>query len=76
MNRPKRPKDNNGLKNAAILTGIAIEMGGIIFLAAQGGKWLDGYFEMESKTFVIILTLLGVAVAIYLVLQQLKRIKY
>ncbi|MEZ4968336.1 MAG: AtpZ/AtpI family protein [Flavobacteriaceae bacterium] len=76
MNLPKSPKDKNGLKNAAILTGVAIEMGGIIFLAAQGGKWLDEYFEMESKTFVIVLTLLGVAIAIYLVLQQLKRIKY
>lgn len=76
MSQQKPPNKNNGLKNAAILSGIALEMGGIIFLSAQGGKWLDTYFEMESKTFVIILTLLGVAIAIYLVLQQLKRIKY
>ena len=51
MSQQKPPKNNNGLKNAAILSGIAFEMGGIIFLAAQGGKWLDDYFEMESKTF-------------------------
>ncbi|RTE54894.1 AtpZ/AtpI family protein [Arenibacter aquaticus] len=76
MSQQKPPNKNNGLKNAAILSGIALEMGGIIFLSAQGGKWLDTYFEMESKTFVIILTLLGVAISIYLVLQQLKRIKY
>ncbi|MCK0144139.1 AtpZ/AtpI family protein [Arenibacter sp. F26102] len=76
MNQQKPPKKNNGLKNAALLSGIALEMGGIIFLSAKGGKWLDDYFEMESKTFLIVLTLLGVAVAIYLVLQQLKRIKY
>ncbi|NNG09190.1 MAG: AtpZ/AtpI family protein [Arenibacter sp.] len=76
MSQQKPPNKNNGLKNAAILSGIALEMGGIIFLSAQGGKWLDTYFEMESKTFVIVLTLLGVAIAIYLVLQQLKRIKY
>ncbi len=76
MSQQKPPNKNNGLKNAAILSGIALEMGGIIFLSAQGGKWLDAYFEMESKTFVIVLTLLGVAIAIYLVLQQLKRIKY
>jgi len=76
MSQQKPPKNNNGLKNAALLSGIALEMGGIIFLAAKGGKWLDEYFEMESKTFLIIVTLLGVAIAIYLVLQQLKRIKY
>ncbi|MCM4172219.1 hypothetical protein DHD32_12065 [Arenibacter sp. TNZ] len=76
MSQQKPPKNNNGLKNAALLSGIALEMGGIIFFSAKGGKWLDDYFEMESKTFLIVLTLLGVAIAIYLVLQQLKRIKY
>ncbi|MCM4167946.1 hypothetical protein KCTC52924_01234 [Arenibacter antarcticus] len=75
MKQQKPPNKNNGLKNAAILSGIAIQMGIIIFLAAQGGKWLDAYLGMESKTFTIIITLLGVAISIYLVLQQLKRIK-
>ncbi|GGW38432.1 AtpZ/AtpI family protein [Arenibacter certesii] len=74
MDPQKPPKKNNGLRNAAILSGVAIQMGIIIFLAAKGGKWLDAYFEMESKTFTIIVTLLGVAISIYLVLQQLKRI--
>lgn len=76
MDPQKSPKKDNGLKNLAILSGIAVEMGVIIFLAAQGGKWLDGYFKTESRTYVIILTLIGVAIAIYLVLKQLKRIKY
>ena len=76
MDPQKSPKKDNGLKNIALLSGIAVEMGTIIFLAAQGGKWLDAYFKTESRTFVIILTLIGVALAIYLVLQQLKRIKY
>ncbi|WP_086476466.1 MULTISPECIES: AtpZ/AtpI family protein [Arenibacter] len=74
MEPQKSPKKNNGLRNAAILSGVAIQMGIIIFLAAKGGIWLDNYFEMESKTFVIILTLVGVVVSIYLVIQQLKRI--
>ena len=74
MEPQKSPKNNNGLRNAAILSGVAIQMGIIIFLAAKGGIWLDNYFEMESKTFVIILTLVGVIVSIYLVIQQLKRI--
>lgn len=74
MEPQKSPKKNSGLRNAAILSGVAIQMGIIIFLAAKGGIWLDNYFEMESKTFVIILTLVGVVVSIYLVIQQLKRI--
>ena len=74
MEPQKPPKKNNGLRNAAILTGVAIQMGLIIFLAAQGGKWLDAYFEMESNTFTIIVTLIGVVISIYLVIQQLKRV--
>lgn len=75
MNQPKSPKKSNNLKNIALLSGIAFEMGPIIYLAAKGGKWLDDYFQTERKTYVIIATLLGVAISIWVVLQQLKRIK-
>jgi magnesium-transporting ATPase (P-type) len=71
----KPPNKNNNLRNLGILSGVAIEMGAIIFLAAKGGKWLDGYFGMQSKTFTIILTMVGVAISLYLVITQLKRIK-
>lgn len=75
MNQQKPPK-NNGFKNAAILTGIAFEMGIIIYLSVQGGKWLDAQYENEKNIFTVIATLAGVAISIWLVLQQLKRIKY
>ncbi len=76
MNQQKPPKKSNNLKNVALLSGIAFEMGAIIYLAVKGGKWLDGYFQTERKTYIIIATLLGVAISIWVVLQQLKRIKY
>ncbi|WP_112378040.1 AtpZ/AtpI family protein [Flagellimonas maritima] len=75
MNQQKSPKKNN-LKNAVMLSGIAFEMGAIIFLAVKGGNWLDTHYENEKNIFTVIATLLGVAISIWVVLQQLKRIKY
>jgi hypothetical protein len=75
MSQQKPPKNSN-LKNVAVLSGIAFEMGGIIFLAAKGGIWLDTHFESEKRIYTAIATLLGVAISIWVVLRQLKRIKY
>lgn len=71
----QKPTKNN-LKNAAILSGIAFEMGAIIYLSVKGGNWLDQHYQPEKKIFTVIATLLGVAISIWVVLQQLKRIKY
>lgn len=77
MSQQKSPKkDNNGLKNAAMLSGIAIEMGVIIYLSVKAGNWLDEKYQNEKRIFTVIATLLGVAISIWVVLQQLKRIKY
>ena len=59
-----------------MLSGIAFEMGAIIFLSVKGGNWLDTHYGTEKKIFTVIATLLGVAISIWVVLQQLKRIKY
>lgn len=75
MDRSKPPK-NNGVKSALALTGIAFQMGVIIYLAVQGGKWLDTQYPNEKQVFTIIATLLGVALSLWVVLQQLKHIDY
>jgi len=75
MSQQKSPKKiKNTLNTAARLSGSAIQMGIVIYLAVQGGKWLDAHFETE-KVFLPICTMLGVAISIYVVVQQLKRIK-
>ncbi|MEC7264772.1 MAG: AtpZ/AtpI family protein [Bacteroidota bacterium] len=75
MSQQKSPRNlKNNLNTAARLSGSAIQMGVVIYLAVQGGKWLDGHYGTE-KVFMPICTLLGVAISIYLVIQQLKRIK-
>ncbi|MBD1259988.1 AtpZ/AtpI family protein [Maribacter polysiphoniae] len=76
MDQQKPPKKKNNLRNVAMLSGIAFEMGAIIYLAAQGGMWLDEHYQTEKRIYTAIATLFGVAIAIWVVLRQLKRIKY
>ncbi len=59
-----------------MLSGIAIEMGAIIFLAAKLGIWLDLHYQTDKRIFTAIATLIGVAISIWVVLRQLKRIEY
>lgn len=65
-------KDSNPVKRWAILSGIAIQMGVIIYLFVQLGKWLDQKYMHGGKTFLIIGTLLGVAISLFLVVKQTK----
>lgn len=56
------------------LTGIAVQMGVIIYLGARLGQWLDTEYEKENNTYTIILTLFAVAISMYLVIQQTKKL--
>lgn len=76
MNPQKPRKKKSSLKNAAMLSGIAFEMGAIIFLAAKGGLWLDAHYRTEKRIFTAMATIFGVAIAIWVVLRQLKRMQY
>jgi len=51
-------------------------MGVIIYLFVILGKWLDQNYDPEQKLFLILCTLVGVALSLYLVVKQLNRIKY
>jgi len=69
-------KQEKPLKNVAVLSGIAIQMGVTIYLFVISGKWLDAKFNNDDKLFIIIMTLLGVAISLYAVIKQVNRIKY
>lgn len=71
--KPHKDKLKNNINTAARLSGSAIQMGVVIYLAVKGGQWLDSHFGTE-KVFLPICTLLGVGISIYLVVQQLKKI--
>lgn len=74
MSQQRSPKKKDNVKKTLALTGIAFEMGIIIYLAVKGGNWLDAFYGTEKKYFTVIATLLGVAVSIWVVLRQLKRL--
>ena len=57
-----------------VLTGIAFQMGAIIYLAAYLGKKMDNSINPEQKTYTLIITLVGLVIAIWLVLKQVKRL--
>lgn len=76
MENNEKKKPEKPLKNVAILSGIAIQMGVTIYLFVLLGKWLDTTFNNGDKLYIIILTLLGVAISLYAVIKQVNRIKY
>ncbi|WP_394747961.1 AtpZ/AtpI family protein [Spongiimicrobium salis] len=69
MSKPK-----NQTKYWLTLIGIAAQMGVIIYLGAQGGKWLDRKYDPANNTYTIICTLAAVAVSLYLVVKQTHKL--
>jgi len=51
-------------------TGIAFQMGGIIFVGVFIGKKIDQYFEQEQPVFTAALALLAVLGSIYSVIKD------
>jgi len=73
MNKPKNPQ-KKPLKNALILTGVAFQMGATIYLFVMLGKWLDATYNNGERAYIIVATLAGVGVSLYLTVKQLNRI--
>jgi len=72
MDQPKHRKDNKGLRNAAKLSGIAIQMGVTIYLGNLLGSWLDAKFD---KTFwETTCTLLAIFLSMYSVIVQANQL--
>ncbi len=51
-------------------TQIGFQMAIIITLGVFGGKKLDAYFQLQAPVFTIILSLLSIAIALYLALKD------
>ncbi|MDB4180709.1 AtpZ/AtpI family protein [Flavobacteriaceae bacterium] len=66
----------NPLKNAVKLSGIGVQMGLIIYLFVRLGNWLDQNYSSNQNIFLMLCTLIGVALSIYIVLKQLNKIKH
>ena len=62
--------ENKGLTAFAKYSGIAVQMGVIIFLTTWGGIKLDKVVGFEKPVFTIILSLLGVFAAIWVAIKD------
>lgn len=68
-------KQDKPLKNFAALSGLGVQMGVIVYVLVRIGKWLDAYSNLPKKIFVAIGAFTGVALGLYVVLKQLKKIQ-
>lgn len=70
----KKKKDKGRPPNAFIrYSGMALQMGIIIALGVFGGQKLDEHFSTDSPIFTIVLSLIGVAAALYLTIKDLNK---
>ena len=69
------PKQDNPLKGIAALSGLGVQMGAIVYVFVHLGKWFDAYLNHSKKIFVAVGAISGVAVGLYVVLKQLKKIQ-
>mgnify|MGYP003498682600 FL=1 len=56
------------------LTSIPIQMLVIIYLAFRLGDWIDNKYQLENEIATKVVTLLGVFVALYQVINQVNQI--
>jgi len=64
----------DSIKRWAVLSGIAIQMGVIIYLFVQLGKWLDSKYMEGGKLFLVLCTLIGVGASLFLVVKQTNQL--
>ena len=70
----QKPSQKKPLKDALVLTGVAFQMGATIYLFVMLGKWLDNTYNNGARAYVIVATLMGVGISLYLTVKQLNRI--
>ena len=57
----------------ATFTVISFEMGITIFIFSRIGKWIDSLYDLEIN-FTLIMSLIGFALAFFVVYKQLKKL--
>lgn len=68
---PKPTPDTGEQTRAyAKYSGLAVQMIVPIVLGVYGGRWLDGYLGAGGRTWTIVGSLLGIALALYLPLRS------
>ena len=71
MNQQQKKK--NQFNNFFKLSGLGIQMGAIIYLFSYLGGELDSYFKTESKTYTLILVIVGFLLSLTSLIIQLNK---
>ena len=72
-NKDKIPQKSKQLKTFARFSGLGLQMGVTIFLAAKLGNWLDEKYPSEKKWFTLSCVLLAFVLSLYSLVRQLNR---
>jgi len=70
-----KKKNSNAFEKYAKYSGLVFQMGMIIFIFVWIGKVLDQRYMDDKKVFIIILSLLGVFIALYLAIKDFINFK-
>lgn len=73
-NEKPSKKPNSSLSQYARFSGVAVQMGVIIGVSAWGGKKLDAHFNLNKPYLTIVCSLLGVALALYLIIREVIKL--
>lgn len=65
----------NGLRQYGVYSAIVFQMLATMGLAFWGGKKINDYFEFESNLLTVGIGFLGMALAFYNLLNQLKKVQ-
>jgi Putative F0F1-ATPase subunit Ca2+/Mg2+ transporter len=71
--KPEKKQENDGLKNFTRYSSLGIQMGVIIFITVWGGKKIDHLLLLKTPVFTIVLSLLGVAAAMWTAIKDFIR---
>lgn len=67
-------KPSSSLNQYVRFSGVAVQMAVIIGVSAWGGRKLDEYLNLKKPYITIVCSLLGVALALYLIIREVIKI--
>ena len=73
MKVPKQ-KSKRSLPNAFVkYSGMSTKIARAILAGVYGGKYLDEYWALETPIFTLILSMLGLALALYIIIKDTRQ---
>ena len=73
MSEEKKSKKN--LPHSLVkYSGMSVKIAMAILAGVYGGQYLDKYWELETPIFTLILSMVGLALALYIIIKETRQI--